>query len=306
MRRLRDDRGTVVVITVVFMAALLAMAAFAVDAGSWYRADRQLQNKADAAALAGVQLLPSDPGGATTLALEYASKNGSGPAPTVTLSSSGGSVTDTITVEAEDTADGFFSKILDIDSVAVAASAAAKVSGLGKAKFVAPITVSDEHPMLVCVRTKPPASCYGATSIHLEQLLDVPGAFGMLTLNQDKNVGSSTLADWITSGYDKELPANTWYDSVPGAKFNSDEVLDAMNYMISKEADLLFPVYSQTKGNGSNGSYYIIGWVVFQPTGMSSKGGKSYVDGIFKGVIWQGAEGDVGQDFGVRVVRLIS
>jgi Flp pilus assembly protein TadG len=300
MRRIRDERGATVIMTVLFLTVLLGIAAFAVDAGSWYRADRQLQTKVDAAALAGVQELPYDPGKATSVALDYANKNGDGAVPSVSISPTN----DTITVTASDSAPGFFSKVLDVDAVTVGAHAQAKVAGLGEAQFVAPLTVSDEHPMLKCVKTKPPASCYGPTTLNWELLKDVPGAFGFMTLNGDGNVGSSQLADWILHGYPDKLPANKWYDSVPGAKFDSKTIQDAMQVVIDSGQDLLFPVYSDVKGQGSNGSYYIIGWVVFQPTKIYAKGGKSYMDGIFKGVIWEGTEGAVGQSFGVRIIRL--
>ena len=82
----RSDRGQATVLTLVFLVVLLGMAALVLDIGSWYRADRATQNTADAAALAGAQALPSDPGNANTLALQYMTKNGGG-TPTVTLSS---------------------------------------------------------------------------------------------------------------------------------------------------------------------------------------------------------------------------
>ena len=80
----RSDRGQATVLTLVFLVVLLGMAALVLDIGSWYRADRATQNTADAAALAGAQALPSDPGNANTLALQYMTKNG-GCTPTVTL-----------------------------------------------------------------------------------------------------------------------------------------------------------------------------------------------------------------------------
>ena len=81
----RSDRGQATVLTLVFLVVLLGMAALVLDIGSWYRADRATQNTADAAALAGAQALPSDPGNANTLALQYVTKNGGG-TPTVRLS----------------------------------------------------------------------------------------------------------------------------------------------------------------------------------------------------------------------------
>ena len=54
----RSERGQSLVIVLIFMTALIGMAAAVIDVGSWYRADRKLQANADAAALAGAQELP--------------------------------------------------------------------------------------------------------------------------------------------------------------------------------------------------------------------------------------------------------
>ena len=64
----RNERGQAMVLTVVFLVVLLGMAAMVLDVGSWYRADRDTQSTADAAALAGAQALPEDPATAKTLA----------------------------------------------------------------------------------------------------------------------------------------------------------------------------------------------------------------------------------------------
>jgi len=50
--RLNSSRGQATVLTLVFLAVLLGMAALVLDIGSWYRADRNTQSTADSAALA--------------------------------------------------------------------------------------------------------------------------------------------------------------------------------------------------------------------------------------------------------------
>ena len=72
----REERGQVVVLTVLFMTVMLGMAALVLDIGSWYRADRNTQSTADSAALAGAQALPDDTSQAASLASNYAAKNG--------------------------------------------------------------------------------------------------------------------------------------------------------------------------------------------------------------------------------------
>src|SRR2546423_12212960 len=76
--RLNSSRGQATVLTLVFLAVLLGMAALVLDIGSWHRADRNTQSTADSAALAGAQALPDDTSHAAGLASNYAAKNGGG------------------------------------------------------------------------------------------------------------------------------------------------------------------------------------------------------------------------------------
>lgn len=52
MRRLNDERGAVLIIVVITMVVLIGMAAFVIDVSAMYQERRELQNGADAAALA--------------------------------------------------------------------------------------------------------------------------------------------------------------------------------------------------------------------------------------------------------------
>jgi len=144
----RDQRGQAFVVTVLMITSLLGLTALVLDVGSWFRAHRQLQATADAAALAGAQALPDDPGNASSLANDYAAKNTSGlQGVTVNLSQTYVS-NDTIRVHVAKPAEGFFSKIFGINSVNEGASATARTAGMKSALYVAPIVVNKDHPML--------------------------------------------------------------------------------------------------------------------------------------------------------------
>ena len=52
MRRARDERGAVLVMAAVMIPVFLLLTALVVDVGNWFTHDRQLQNRADAAAFA--------------------------------------------------------------------------------------------------------------------------------------------------------------------------------------------------------------------------------------------------------------
>src|SRR4029077_1542626 len=50
-----DERGSALVIVVIFLPVLILLAAFAIDAANWYAHHSHLQTQADAAALAAAQ-----------------------------------------------------------------------------------------------------------------------------------------------------------------------------------------------------------------------------------------------------------
>lgn len=75
-RGMHNRRGAIVVMTGIFIVALMVMAAISVDASRIFAAKNELQTASDAAALAAaVQLLGTDSGGAVDTARAYARRN---------------------------------------------------------------------------------------------------------------------------------------------------------------------------------------------------------------------------------------
>jgi Flp pilus assembly protein TadG len=302
----RDQRGQAFVITVLMIASLLGLTALVLDVGSWFRAHRQLQATADAAALAGAQELPANPGNASSLANDYAARNTSGlQGVTVNLSQTY-VLNDTIRVHVAKPAEGFFSKVFGINSVDEGASATARVAGMKSALYVAPIVVNQQHPMLNSCN----GPCFGSsyqTTIPVGQT-GAPGAFGLVNLDPQSGgtSGASTLAGWIENGFDKYLDIGS-YASDPGVKFNSDGIQDAMKTRVGTE--MLFPVYDTLTGTGANAQYHIIGWVGFFVTGVDKQGNNGNVSGYFTRVIWTGIQassaGGGGPNYGARAVQLV-
>jgi hypothetical protein len=301
--RLRREEGQTFVLTVLFMVAILGAAALVLDVGSWFREKRQLQATADAAALAGAQALPDDPGNAVTLALKYANENGGGvTANDVTVSSSL-TTDDTITVNASSNAPGFFSKLFGIVKVDVGASAAARSAVPTQALHVAPMVVSEQHPLLKGCN---PGPCSTQQTTLDYDPMGAPGAFGMLNLeNGGGTPGSSDEADWISRGFDKYLPLG-FYRSDPGAKFTSQQVGGALDFR--RNTILLFPVFRTLAGTGQNAKYLIIGWVGFYLDSYRAQGNNATLTGHFTRFVAEGVQSGSGTnqpDFGVRSVQLI-
>lgn len=123
--RTNDERGQAFVLTALALVMLCAMCAFVLDVGSWYRQKRQLQATADAAALAGAQVLPIDWTTAKSLALQYADKNGGGVLAGDVASSTTYVNGDTISVTAKKDQAGNFSRVFGISTVGVRADASA-------------------------------------------------------------------------------------------------------------------------------------------------------------------------------------
>ncbi|MGI8401220.1 MAG: pilus assembly protein TadG-related protein [Gemmatimonadaceae bacterium] len=296
-----DNRGQTTVLTLVFMTALLGMAALVLDMGSWYRADRALQQTADAAALAGAQALPESTGNATGLAIQYAGKNGGGLDGSGITFSGSFMANDTIKVNMTKQAPGFFSQVFGLKSVTVGAHASARVGTMDEAQYVAPIGVDEKHEML----SGSGCPCFGEpTTLDLNKV--GPGAFRILNIDGSHGgTGQQILAAWIMRGLDAYMPLD-WYNSDSGAKFNASEVKAALTARIGTE--LLFPVYRAIQGQGSNLQYEVIGWVGFHLTGFKGNGNNGTLDGWFTRVIWEGIQGKTGSgspDFGARSVQLV-
>ena len=312
-----NERGQAMVLTVVFLVVLLGMSAMVLDVGSWYRADRDTQSTADAAALAGAQSLPEDPATATQLARQYADKNGGLGTGTISISSDV-VPNDTITVTVKRTAPGFFSKAVGVNGVNVGSKGVARADGVSSVKYVAPITVNWQHKLLNCTGPSTHPTCnpkYDSDTTLSLQDLHQPGsgngsgAFGLLNLNYGDstgNIGAGTLADWLLHGYQDYLPLGNYF-SAPSANFNNSQFKAAMDYLIKTGQEVLFPVYRTLTGPGQNAKYDIIGWVGFVITSYTANGSKGSLTGHFTTFNANGIQVTSGGNpyFGVKSIQLV-
>ena len=303
MKRIRsEERGQTIGVTVAALVLLIGMAAFVVDVGSWLRADRRVQQVADAAALAGAQQLPTNPGAATSDAKDYATRNG-GPAPATVTVGNGKETNDSITVEVREATPGFFAKVFGIKTVEVAARATARAARLGKARWAMPIVVNKDHPKLKCT----PTPCFDeSTVLDFYHLKDKgggkPGAgsFGFVDFAPD-STGTDELAEQIETGWDQYMGTGN-HSARTGNPFSA--VGDELAGQVGEE--LLFPVYDKLTGSGTGAQYNIVGWVGFVITSIDLTGSNEKIYGYFTSVVWDAVEADTGtpSDFGARTVVL--
>ena len=313
MTPLRSERGQVTVLTAIFLVVMLGLCGFVLDVGSWFRQQRVSQATVDAAALAGAQALPTDPGTAKTLAAQYASDNGGVAGATFTIGTKY-RANDEITVAQTSDVNSIFAQLppFNIVTTTTHATASAIAEIPTEVTGAAPIVVNITHKML----SGPGCPCFGVpTTIPLgKENSDgtfTPGAFGLVDFDPTTNggAGSSTLGGWITNGYDKYLPLGD-YDSDTGAKFGATDVQTSLEGKYG--SDLLFPVFDSLAGGGSNAQFHIIGWASFHLTLAQSSGNDGALSGYFDRVIWDGiipadGSGDSSiPDLGVYSVAIVN
>lgn len=311
MRRAREERGAAFVFVVVFLGLLLAMAAFVVDVGSWFTAQRRLQGAADAATLAAAQELPNT-AAATSSATTYADANITG------LEAWSPTFPDANTIEItlSKAVPGIFAKVMDVDSVTVHAHARARAGAAAGLKYVAPVAISSGA---VCTPAAP--SCFGTRKdLRFDESNLSSSSFGLVSLScagssatscSSSGTGSSDLVNWISSGYPGLLGVNKWYAAVTGEKIGP--VRDALNGAYGANKMLLFPVFDRADNTAM--SFHVIGWSAFvldQAVANSEWKNDAancrpckVLHGHFTKYIAHGVDIDpTGTNFGVRVVVL--
>ena len=298
----KSERGQMLAVVAVSAVALIAMGAFAMDVGAWIRTHRATQSVADASALAGAQALPVKSSDATELAGSYSGKNGGGL--TEIRFESRTFPQDTIFIGAERTSPGFLSRVLGIASVSVKADAAARAYNMGSAKYVGPFAVWEGHPY---VRGSAACPCLGdnfVTTIELDSGRPSLGAFKIINVDGSRGgLGQSTLSDWILKGLDAYMGPG-WYYSDPGAKYNPDQIEDAVEARIGSE--ILVPVYRSVREQGAGYEYDVIGWIAFHILAFTKRGANGALTGYFTSAPWEGIPTESAKNyFGAKVIKLI-
>lgn len=310
LSRLKSERGQALVIFAGALVMCMAMAAFVLDVGNWFRDKRRLQGTVDAAALAGAQQLPDDPGGASAQAMSYATKNGGDVAGADIVITSQFQPNDTIAVAGKRTDDGIFTKVIGISGANITANAKVRVGPPAQALHVAPMVVFCGHSLIQNCNNDHTPQFNVETTLNYDKM-GAPGAFGMLDLNGEGGaVGTSDEAAWILHGFDKYLGLGK-YNSDPGAKFSSSNVQSALEARL--HTTLLFPVFKTLDDTGSNAQYEIIGWIGFYLTDYTVAGNNATLSGYFTQFIAQGilahsspGSGGVPSSlFGVKSIQLI-
>jgi Flp pilus assembly protein TadG len=263
MQRVRDDeRGAVAIIVALVMVMLLGFAALAVDVSAMWSEKRQLQNGADAGALAIAQACASGACGATgATAQSFAVANRNGGTATgtvVTLTSS------SVTVKASDPHENWFAQILNGQATTgVSAQATAKWGGpVSGGTFPLAFSVcewnaqggipgldSTTQRKIVLTKTST-SSCTGPSGNV------VPGGFGWVDPNSGVCTEASIINGWLSSSTGNTPPNGC-----------SDAAFQALI-----GTTILIPIFDNYTGTGNNAQYHIYGYAAFKFTGYYFSG----------------------------------
>ncbi|PTL39154.1 hypothetical protein C6Y45_07100 [Alkalicoccus saliphilus] len=193
---LKKEEGNVAVIVAAGMAALIGIAAMAVDAGQLYFEKSQLQKTVDAAALAGAQVYYVDSGAPAAEAVEVAGANGyvidSG---NVELGESYVRVSHSSEVSLT------FARVLGFQTADVHATAAAAIYPLSKSIFAAPIAVQESHiPNGEFLNCENPGNAVDRVNFNSKWTGSSSEAY--------KTAFKKGYADGFEDGYERKTPAS--------------------------------------------------------------------------------------------------
>lgn len=337
----RTDRGAVLPWIGIMLVMLMGFGVIVIDVGALYKEKRELQNGADAAALA-VAKDCAGPGESCLMgaaAPQFANDNAGdgasnidvvcGVGPDLALCSNPPAETAgfanwvMVTTSTSDGAGGtkvdyVLAPVLDaaLDGGTVDATAIAAWGPLGRANTLA-LTFS------VCEYEAAGGSLEDGTFpttpvyIYFHGDTELAGECGAGPSGADLPGGFGWLDE---SDCEAEIDDESWVGDDPGASA-PNPCRDILQSLVDNQTEILIPLYDNTNGlSGNNGEYHIAGFVGFQllgyrfpgevnPPGFSCDEGPgnsaTCIRGEFREVV-EGGNGEFGDiDFGATLIKMI-
>lgn len=264
---LRAERGATAVIVGIMLVPLIGCLAIALDVGALYVERAQLQNGADAAALAIAFDCADDEGcgDSAALAADFTNDNANDGAanvldPDIDLTNQTVTVTDSTRVAGtdQDAIQHPFAALLGITETTVRATATAEWGGPGSApvlaltlswcEFQASLADPLQH---ILIQTDTNRECRHAPSEEI-----IPGGFGWLDDPSDSCQATLAL----------DPSGELWLGSDTGGNITSDcqSTLTAL-----RDTAVLIPIFDLTRGTGAAAEYRVFAFASFTITGWS-------------------------------------
>ncbi len=305
-----NQRGSAMALVAICMVSLLGFAALVTDIGLLTLDKWRLTNAIDAAALAGVQELPSNPTRARDVASSYALSNGCDNAIPTVLSDNG-HANSKIIVTASRQVNFVFARIFGFGSSTVNARASARVEGLTTFNGAVPLSIPNQTFNFYTRYTLK----QGSNSDEPSPL--GPGTFGALSLGGN---GASNYEDNLKYGYNGKLSIGDLIDTETGNMSNPTK--RAIDYRMSLCSHtppcgpcsfnpgcpriLIVPVYDPvTIDKGQVKQIRIVGFAAFLVDRVTGQGNENYIEGYFIRMVANGDSNPYQADYGLYGARLI-
>ena len=289
MRRLNNEEGATAVLMAILLTLLIAFAAFVLDVGAMHSEVRQLQNVADAGAMAIAQdCAEGNCGNTTGTAALYAASNSNDALADTAVAVGTNSVTVTATTrDAAGGNDGASNTLtwalahlppLNQNELTLSRSATASWGAFGGGATI---------PIALCERnwdyftgsgaTLPSGtviSRFGAPNgnaapVEYQDCSNpsgdtYPGGFGFL--QRDSNCMAITLENAM-------YPGSTGNNAVDNtSSCNHTQLFAFMRALVDSGQPALIPIFDYFEGTGSNGQFHVIGYGAFVLQGFDIKG----------------------------------
>lgn len=288
------------------LVVLMGICAIVIDVGMLYVEKFQLQTAVDAAALAGGQELPANPGGAITIANNYAAKNGKvgdevTPIVTDEVTQTVTNYNYILTVNARRKAPLYFAQIFGIKTSYVTAIASVTVSTVGSVSGAIPVGVEKQTKLT-------PGDLYtlkegGGDGSN--------GNYGLLNFD---GKGNGNISEYLANGYSGVLTVGQVISTEPGNKvgqlpgiderINTDPYATYATVQKGSKRIVIIPIIDSFDINGKK-SVIIEGFAVFfLESSYEDESGKGVIEGRFMQMVVGNSTSGSGTNYGAYNLRL--
>ncbi|RNC28975.1 MAG: hypothetical protein AWM53_00895 [Candidatus Dichloromethanomonas elyunquensis] len=306
----KRDQGSMLILTMVVLTALLGIGALSTDMAVLYVEKSNLQNAADASALAGAQELPGKPQSAYSIADQYASSNHTALS-AIKISSNNKEVL----VTAQKEVPLYLARFFGISSKVVSAEARAAVLSAHSIKGVTPLSITMRdfvYGQEYTLKNAPPAGengWYGpvrldgqGASTYEESLAD--GCTSPLSIGQILEIENGNMSGPTKKGLENRLASD---HRIPKNTFeNHDSNAPEIVYIPIVEI--------AARDNSTVQEVKILGFAAFFIENLTQSGNDCWITGRFLQIIVsQGnetspilaGEDDPTNDYGLYSVKLL-